>query len=218
MVNGLLIRPPLPRFRCNPLLEMPFAQVRAVVYEGIGKHEACGLSRMIADPHSIVRTAFVAFLLCGGTFYAASAVEPTPQYNPSAYPAPAEPDPEAETVLAAPKLDSPTGGITPPGADAAVAGTVPPDVNATDNLNLAMPDMNFRGLLTKLQAPPSADGFSTPVTTTPAYPALGPANLAPGPAADSQARYSTPITTTSSYSTSGPTIAPQAADPIFKAP
>jgi hypothetical protein len=112
----------------------------------------------MAHTSSIASKALIAIVLCAGTFASAVAAEPLPAYDPGQYGA---------------RLDAPKG--TPPVGLGSPAKPTGPDANAPDpgltaNLNLSMPDVTFRNLLTRLQTPArTADPFSqnaTPDTTS----------------------------------------------------
>lgn len=119
---------------------------------------------------STVSKTLIAVLLWTGTASGAFAADPLQAYDPTQYGTnPDVPKDMAPVGLAAPA--NPTGPA-PNAADAGIAG----------NLNLSMPDVTFRNLLTKLQTPaPTGDTLSqnsTPDTTS-SYSASQPP---PGPA------------------------------------
>src|SRR5690242_13231382 len=97
---------------------------------------------------SIASKAVIAVLLWAGTA-AAYAADPLPAYDPSQYGTRQDAAKGTPPVgLAAPA--KPTG-TAPNAADAGIAG----------GLNLSMPDVTFRNLLTRLQAPaPTTDPLS----------------------------------------------------------
>jgi len=140
----------------------------AVVY--CSRETPAPLRVKMAHTCSIASKALVAVLLCTGIFSDAFAAEPLPGYDPGQY----------GTRLDAPKGMPPVGLAAPakPAGPAPNAG----DPGIAGNLNLSMPDVTFRNLLTRLQAPArTADPLgqnSTPDTTT-SYSASQPP---PGPA------------------------------------
>lgn len=116
----------------------------------------------MADTHSIACTALVAILVCAGMLRGASAAQPIQPYDPGAYSVPLDD---------APGNKPPATLQAPPNQQGPALGTNVPDPGATGNLNVAMPEVTFRSLLTQLQTPlPAADSrnqYSTPDTTSP---------------------------------------------------
>ena len=106
---------------------------------------------------SVVAVTLVAALLCTGAYPVAFAAEPLPAY--------AQGQPAYDPGQDNPGLNTPPQGM--PGVGLAVpAKPTGPAPDAADpgiagNLNLSMPDVTFRNLLTKLQAPaPTAARFA----------------------------------------------------------
>lgn len=124
----------------------------------------------MAHTCSIASKALVAVLLCTGILSRAFAAEPLPAYDPGQY--------NNTPLDAAPPQNMPAVGLAVPPNPVGLAARpnpngTPPDAadpGVAGNLNLAMPDVSFRNLLTKLQAPaPATDPFSqnsTPDTTS----------------------------------------------------
>jgi len=107
---------------------------------------------------SIASKILVTVMVCASTFSGASAAQPLPAYDPGQY---------NNTPLNAPPQGLPQAGLaTPPNPNGPAPDAADPAV--AGNLNLSMPDVNFRNLLTKLQAPASdlQNQYSTPDTTS----------------------------------------------------
>lgn len=127
------------------------------------RYTSVPLRVIMAHPCSIVSSTFVAALLCTGAFPVAFAAEPPPAY--------AQGQPAYDPRQYNPSLNTPPQGM--PAVGLAVPAKPPgPTPDAADpgiagNLNLSMPDVTFRNLLTKLQAPaPTAADSLTQNTTS----------------------------------------------------
>jgi hypothetical protein len=112
---------------------------------------------------SVVSVTLVAALLCTGAYPVAYAADPLPAY--------AQGQPAYDPGQYNPSLNTPPQGM--PGVGLAVpAKPTGPAPDAADpglagNLNLSMPDVTFRNLLTKLQAPAQTAADSLSQNTTP---------------------------------------------------